>query len=191
MNTRPQRRSPLPLTTHSALHISWWALRWWWWRGKDCVGLTGLQKCYGLSWSHHLAWGWSQWDEPWSLIAIHKWYLRRAAEPFACSQGGQLIFDWGDILPALLQSSLLPLLALQGSGICSFLQSNPLHHGVSESVSLTAGIGILAHLGTAFSFIRDADVCSSPHTVARCQGVCVAVVETSQWGVCELGCLCL
>lgn len=42
-------------------------------------------------WSHHLAWGWYQWEESWSLTAIHKWYLRRGAEPLACSQGGQFL----------------------------------------------------------------------------------------------------
>lgn len=28
---------------------------------------------------HHLAWRWSQWEDPQSLIATHRWYLRRGA----------------------------------------------------------------------------------------------------------------
>lgn len=49
LHPRAQRRSPLHRRTCSAQQVAWWALGWWWWRGNDCVGLTGLQKCYGLS----------------------------------------------------------------------------------------------------------------------------------------------
>lgn len=43
-----------------------------------------------------------------------------------------------------------------------------------QSVSHSAGIKILAHLGTAFSFFCNADIWGSLHTVACCQGVCMA-----------------
>lgn len=59
-----------------------------------------------------------------------------------------------------------------------------------QLVSHTAGIMILAHLGTAFSFICNADICGSLHTVACCQGVCKAEWwklrsgECVNWDVC-------